>query len=148
MKKTEREQYNWKFQKIKNDPQFAEWRENQSNLSSSLNTLVQFAIRLLGTSDISDFDAQTKLAKLYLLNDQQFITEIANKLGTTPTNFVPVDSVVNQEVTAVKEEVQEIEKVQEIENVKPVVKQEDPKEIENTERDEKYKEVDESSIFG
>ncbi|QEQ20781.1 hypothetical protein [Bacillus sp. BS98] len=81
MTKKEREQYNWKFQKIKNDPLFLEWIENQSNISGSLNTLVQFAIRFLGTDDIDNFDKQKKLSEVLLLQDEKFLSEIASKMS-------------------------------------------------------------------
>ncbi|WP_144518041.1 hypothetical protein [Bacillus thuringiensis] len=72
--------YNWNYKKIKDEPLFSEWLANQSNIAGTLNTLAQFSIRLLGTKDVEHFDSQKKLAELLLKQDEQFISEIVNKL--------------------------------------------------------------------
>ncbi|KFN13756.1 hypothetical protein [Bacillus pseudomycoides] len=76
------EQYNWKFKKMTDDPSFKEWHSNQDNISHSLNTLVSFIIRLIGTGDLGSFDNQTKLQQILLLQDEPFINAVAKRVAT------------------------------------------------------------------
>ncbi|EOO25421.1 hypothetical protein IIU_06162 [Bacillus cereus VD133] len=86
------EQYNWKFKKMTDDPSFKEWHSNQDNISHSLNTLVSFIIRLIGTGDLGSFDNQTKLQQVLLLQDESFINAVAKRVNTRSSNgFVDTD---------------------------------------------------------
>ena len=86
------EQYNWKFKKMTDDPSFKEWHGNQDNISHSLNTLVSFIIRLIGTGDLGSFDNQTKLQQVLLLQDESFINAVAKRVNTRSSNgFVDTD---------------------------------------------------------
>lgn len=86
------EQYNWKFKKMTDDPSFKEWHSNQDNISHSLNTLVSFIIRLIGTGDLGTFDNQTKLQQVLLLQDESFINAVAKRVNTRSSNgFVDTD---------------------------------------------------------
>lgn len=86
------EQYNWKFKKMTDDPSFKEWHSNQDNISHSLNTLVSFIIRLIGTGDLGSFDNQTKLQQVLLLQDESFINAVAKRVNTRSSNdFVDID---------------------------------------------------------
>ncbi|CUB56409.1 hypothetical protein BN2127_JRS10_03677 [Bacillus subtilis] len=83
------EQYNWKFKKMTDDPNFKEWHSNQDNISHSLNTLVSFIIRLIGTGDLGSFDNQTKLQQVLLLQDESFINAVAKRVTTrSSSSFV------------------------------------------------------------
>ncbi|QPA42207.1 hypothetical protein [Bacillus paranthracis] len=75
------EQYNWKFKKMVADPLFQEWHSNQDNLSYSLNTLVSFIIQLVGTGDLGSFAMQSKLQRILLLQDEEFINEMVQKIN-------------------------------------------------------------------
>ncbi|WP_144519341.1 hypothetical protein [Bacillus thuringiensis] len=74
------EQYNWKFKKMTENPSFKKWHSNQDNISHSLNTLVSFIIRLIGTGDLGSFDNQTKLQEILLLQDKSFINAVAKRV--------------------------------------------------------------------
>ncbi|MED1303820.1 hypothetical protein BK704_11725 [[Bacillus thuringiensis] serovar konkukian] len=144
MTKKEREQFNWKFQKIKNDPLFLEWLENQSNISGSLNTLVQFAIRFLGTDDIDNFDKQKKLSEVLLLQDEKFLSEIAIKMSHQLVVPKVMHSEEGNQKTVVSEKnSQTIEKEIKEENPK---NHNAPEEVENIKS--KYEGVNANSIFG
>ncbi|MED1560087.1 hypothetical protein [Bacillus paramycoides] len=82
------EQYNWKFKKMTDDPSFKEWHSNQDNISHSLNTLVSFIIRLIGTGDLGSFDNQMKLQQVLLLQDESFINAVAKRVTTCSLNDV------------------------------------------------------------
>lgn len=148
MTKKEREQYNWKFQKIKNDPLFLEWIENQSNISGSLNTLVQFAIRFLGTGDIDDFDKQKKLSEVLLLQDKKFLSEIASKMShqlVVPTVMYSEEK--NQETVVSEKITEEINQPVEQKIKKENLQSLDvPEKVGN--KKSKYEGVDANSIFG
>ncbi|EJR49136.1 hypothetical protein IIO_06620 [Bacillus cereus VD115] len=144
MTKKEREQFNWKFQKIKNDPLFLEWLENQSNISGSLNTLVQFAIRFLGTDDIDNFDKQKKLSEVLLLQDEKFLSEIASKMSRQLVVPKAMHSEEGNQETVVSEKIkQTIEKEIKEENPK---NHNVPEEVESIKS--KYEGVNANSIFG
>ncbi|MGR5881012.1 hypothetical protein ACT7C1_11475 [Bacillus paranthracis] len=86
------EQYNWKFKKMTDDPSFKEWHSNQDNISHSLNTLVSFIIRLIGTGDLGSFDNQTKLQQVLLLQDESFINAVAKRVNTcSSSSFIDTD---------------------------------------------------------
>ncbi|EDZ49875.1 hypothetical protein [Bacillus cereus] len=82
------EQYNWKFKKMVADPLFQEWHSNQDNLSYSLNTLVSFIIQLVGTGDLGSFAMQSKLQRILLLQDEEFINEMVQKINPHLQNDV------------------------------------------------------------
>lgn len=99
------EQYNWKFKKMTDDPSFKEWHSNQDNISHSLNTLVSFIIRLIGTGDLGSFDNQTKLQQVLLLQDESFINAVAKRVNTRSlSSFVET----NQEGTDGNHVLQEV----------------------------------------
>ncbi|HDR3896875.1 MULTISPECIES: hypothetical protein [Bacillus] len=98
------EQYNWKFKKMTDDPSFKEWHSNQDNISHSLNTLVSFIIRLIGTGDLGSFDNQTKLQQVLLLQDESFINAVAKRVNTRSSNgFVNTDQEKTDEKPVLKE---------------------------------------------
>ncbi|PFW05314.1 hypothetical protein COL22_23200 [Bacillus thuringiensis] len=144
MTKKEREQFNWKFQKIKNDPLFLEWLENQSNISGSLNTLVQFAIRFLGTDDIDNFDKQKKLSEVLLLQDEKFLSEIASKMSHQLVVPKVMHSEEGNQETVVSEKINQ--------TIEKEIKEENPKDHNVTKKIEsiksKYEGVNANSIFG
>jgi hypothetical protein len=98
------EQYNWKFKKMTDDPSFKEWHSNQDNISHSLNTLVSFIIRLIGTGDLGSFDNQTKLQQVLLLQDESFINAVAKRVNTrSSSSFIDTDQEKIDEKTVLKE---------------------------------------------
>ncbi|MED1383149.1 hypothetical protein [Bacillus mycoides] len=115
------EQYNWKFKKMTDDPSFKEWHSNQDNISHSLNTLVSFIIRLIGTGDLGSFDNQTKLQQVLLLQDESFINAVAKRVTTCSSNgFVDIDQEKTDEKPVLKEKRTESSD-QQIHSLKPEV---------------------------
>ncbi|MCQ6342431.1 hypothetical protein NPM06_22815 [Bacillus cereus] len=115
------EQYNWKFKKMTDDSSFKEWHSNQDNISYSLNTLVSFIIRLIGTGDLGSFDNQTKLQQVLLLQDESFINAVAKRVTTySSSSFVDSDQEGTDEKPVLKEMRTEISD-QQIQSLKPEV---------------------------
>jgi hypothetical protein len=136
------EQYNWKFKKMTDDPSFKEWHSNQDNISHSLNTLVSFIIRLIGTGDLGSFDNQTKLQQVLLLQDESFINAVAKRVNTrSSSSFIDTDQEKIDEKTVLKEMSTEPsnQQIQSIEQGAQQIKKE-KRSIENTDL-ETYKEV-------
>jgi hypothetical protein len=136
------EQYNWKFKKMTDDPSFKEWHSNQDNISHSLNTLVSFIIRLIGTGDLGSFDNQTKLQQVLLLQDESFINAVAKRVNTrSSSSFIDTDQGKIDEKTVLKEMSTEPsnQQIQSIEQgAQQIIKEK--RSIENTDL-ETYKEV-------
>ncbi|MED3080195.1 hypothetical protein [Bacillus wiedmannii] len=136
------EQYNWKFKKMTDDPSFKEWHSNQDNISHSLNTLVSFIIRLIGTGDLGSFDNQTKLQQVLLLQDESFINAVAKRItNCSSSSFVDTDQERIDEKPVLKEMRTESsnQQIQSLEQEsQKIIKEEHP--IENTNL-ETYEEV-------
>jgi hypothetical protein len=136
------EQYNWKFKKMTDDPSFKEWHSNQDNISHSLNTLLAFIIRLIGTGDLGSFDNQTKLQQVLLLQDESFINAVAKRVNTrSSSSFIDTDQEKIDEKTVLKEMSTEPsnQQIQSIEQgAQQIIKEK--RSIENTDL-ETYKEV-------
>jgi hypothetical protein len=136
------EQYNWKFKKMTDDPSFKEWHSNQDNISHSLNTLVSFIIRLIGTGDLGSFDNQTKLQQVLLLQDESFINAVAKRVNTrSSSSFIDTDQEKIDEKKVLKEMSTEPsnQQIQSIEQgAQQIIKEK--RSIENTDL-ETYKEV-------
>ncbi|MGR9635213.1 hypothetical protein ACU82A_29930 [Bacillus cereus] len=116
------EQYNWKFKKMVADPLFQEWHSNQDNLSYSLNTLVSFIIQLVGTGDLGSFAMQSKLQRILLLQDEEFINEMVQKINPHLQNDV-VKIIKNSDKDNYSEALKEVheskeESIQELEEQK------------------------------